>query len=460
MSQALAVDLAAAADAVRRREISSIELVEGCLQHISSWEPHIRALVAVFEDDVLSAARAADRQSVAGTFRGPLHGVPIVVKDLIAVAGKPTEAGSEALAGNIASEDAALVVRLRNADALIVGKSNTHEFAYGALTHPTRNPRNTDRMPGGSSGGSVAAVAAGEVSGAVGTDTAGSIREPAALCGVVGLKPTYGPVPTNGVVPLAWSLDTVGQLARTAGGCRLLIDAMTGADSRDAAIDVRRPVGKGANRSLRVGVVAELLDPLQPEVDVVFRHTLQALSDSGANVTEVRLGDPDEVVATVFVILASEASAYYRARLATAPHLFGDDVRSYLEMGMGLLAVDYVDAQRIRTVYRSAVARALDGNDYLLAPAHQVLAPFGEIETVEFPGGRTAPRDLTLIRPLSLFSLTGNPAVSVPVAFSEDGRPVGVQLISGAFMESGLLDAAEHIQDLMGWTPRLPAIPR
>ena len=459
MSGTVGMDMAATAVAIRKGEVGSREIVEDCLRRLSDWEPHVQALVAIFEEDAAAAARIADEEASAGMFRGPLHGVPVVIKDLIDMAGKPTEAGSRVLAGNVAAEDAAVVVRLRDAGAIIIGKSNTHEFAYGALTPPTRNPWNLNRMPGGSSGGSAAAVAAGEVAGAVGTDTAGSVREPAALCGTVGLKPTYGTIPCHGVVPLAWSLDTVGPLARTTADCGLMFDAMAGPDSRDPSSVARRDIPIARDAPLRVGVIADLLDPLEPEVERVFRSAIQALSDGGAEITEIRLADPDELLATVFVILASEASAYHRGRLASAPQFYGEDVRAYLETGMDLLAVDYVDAQRLRGTYRSAVSRALTANNYLLAPAQQVVAPRPDVDTVDFPGGREEPRDLTLIRPLVLSSLTGNPALSVPVAFTDAGLPVGVQLVGAPFTEHDLLEAGAHVQEILGWRPRLPSLP-
>ena len=448
--------LAAAALGIREGSISSLEVVRDCIRRMAEWEPHIQAMVAVFEEEAEDAARTADLDVASGQFRGPMHGVPVVVKDLIDVAGKPTEAGSAVLAGNIAKKDAKVVTNLLEAGAIILGKSNTHEFAYGALTPPTRNPWNTDRMAGGSSGGSAAALAAGEVPGALGSDTAGSIREPAALCGIVGLKPTFGAVSCEGVVPLAWSLDVVGPMTRSTEDGRLLFGAMAGVDHRDLETTPPLSIGDGKPR---IGVVVDLLDLLEPAVELAVTRVFDSLSDAGAEVTEVRLAEPDEVIAVVFVILASEASAYHRARLTSMPDAYGDDVRAYLEMGMDLLAVDYVDAQRVRTVYRSTVAKALREHDYLLAPAQQVAAPLPDVDTVEFPGGRTAPRDLTLIRPLSLFSLTGNPAVSVPISFSQAGLPIGIQLIGRAFHDVDLLAAAGGIQTLMGWEPQLPSLP-
>ena len=276
--------------------------------------------------------------------------MPVVVKDLIDVAGAPTEAGSRQLAGNVATEDATVIGRLRAAGAIILAKANTHEFAYGALTPPTRNPWDTRRMPGGSSGGSGAAVAATEAFGALGTDSAGSVREPSALCGLAGLKPTYGNVSCRGVIPLAWSLDTVGPMTRTVDDSRALIRVMAGPDPADSAT-ASSTVRPASGTPLRkVALLDELMTPMEPEVRGVLGSVLDCLSDAGAEIEEVEVADPDEVIATIFVILASEASAYHRRRLGEHPDRFGDDVRSYLELGMQLRAVDYVDAQRLRAV--------------------------------------------------------------------------------------------------------------
>ena len=205
MSDLAGLSLTEAARRLRNREATAVELVDACLSRVEQWEPHVHALVTVLGEQAMSRAEQADRELAGRRPRGPLHGVPVVVKDLIDVSGVPTEAGSQILAGSIAAADAAVTARLKDAGAIILAKANTHEFAYGALTPPTRNPWDLDRMPGGSSGGSAAAVAVGEAFGALGTDTAGSVREPAALCGTVGLKPTYGRVSCQGVVPLAWA---------------------------------------------------------------------------------------------------------------------------------------------------------------------------------------------------------------------------------------------------------------
>ena len=453
------MSLTEAAAAVRFGHLSSRDLVETSLRQIELWEPHIAALPFVMAERALEEAAACDAEASAGDWRGPLHGVPIVVKDLIDVAGAPTEAGSRQLAGNVASGDATVISRLRAAGAIILAKSNTHEFAYGAVTPPTRNPWDTDRMPGGSSGGSGAAVASGEAFGALGTDSAGSVREPSALCGLAGLKPTYGNVSCRGVIPLAWSLDTVGPMTRTVDDSRVLIDAMVGHDPADPATRSARLRPASGRPVRRVGLLGELMTPIQPEVGTVLGSVLDRLSDAGAEIEEVEVVDPDEVIATIFVILASEASAYHRRWLGEHPDRYGADVLAYLELGMQLRAADYVDAQRLRASYRERLDDILGAADLLLAPAQHVTAPVPESDQLVFADGTTLPRDLTLIRPLSLCSLTGHPAASIPVGWSPDGLPVGIQVIGRPHAEHHVLDFGAAVQELSGWTPRNPRRP-
>ena len=454
------LSLTEAAAGVRSGRCSSRELVEACLRQIDRWEPHIAALPFVMAEEARAEAAVRDAEAVAGSLRGSLHGVPVVVKDLIDVAGAPTEANSRVLAGNVATRDATVIGRLREAGAIILAKSNTHEFAYGALTPPTRNPWNVARMPGGSSGGSGAAVAAGEAFGALGTDSAGSVREPSALCGVAGLKPTYGNVSYRGVVPLAWSLDTVGPMTRTVEDSRTLIRVMVGRDPADpasGAAGLRPATGRPVRQ---VALLREYMTPLQSEVARMVGSVLDRLSDAGIEIVEAEVADPAEVVATIFVILAAEASAYHRRWLDRHPERYGDDVLAYLELGMRLQAVDYVDAQRIRAGYRDRLQRILDGSDLVVAPSQHVTAPLPEVEELVFEDGTVLPRDLTLIRPLSLCSLTGHPAASVPIGWSTDGLPIGMQVIGRPHADLDVLDACRTLQKLAGWTPRHPEPPR
>ena len=453
------LSLTEAASEVRSGRLTSRDLVEACLRRIEQWEPHIAALPFVMAEEAHAEAAACDAEAAAGSLQGPLHGVPIVVKDLIDVAGAPTEANSCVLAGNVATRDATVISRLRGAGAIILAKSNTHEFAYGALTPPTRNPWNTDRMPGGSSGGSGAAVAAGEAYGALGTDSAGSVREPSALCGLTGLKPTYGNVSCRGVIPLAWSLDTVGPMTRTIEDSRALIRVMVGPDPSDPAsvgAGLRPPTGRPVRK---VALLREYMVPMQPEVGTMVGSILDRLSDAGIEVVEAEVADPAEVVATIFVILAAEASAYHRRWMDEHPERYGDDVLAYLDLGMRLQAVDYVDAQRIRAGYRDRLERILGDADLVVAPSHHVTAPLPEVEELVFEDGTVLPRDLTLIRPLSLCSLTGHPAASVSVGWSPDSLPIGMQVIGRPHTDLEVLDGCQMVQELAGWTPRRPHPP-
>ena len=477
MGDLAGLTLSEAARRLQARETTAAEAVAECLAQLELWEPHIRALVSVLGERALADAEEMDRELAQGRHRGPLHGVPLVVKDLIDVAGAPTEAGSQVMAGTVAARDAEVVARLRNAGAIILAKANTHEFAYGALTPPTRNPWDRGRMPGGSSGGSAAAVAACEAFGALGTDTAGSVREPAALCGIVGLKPTYGRVSCDAMVPLAWTLDTVGPMARTVQDCAALFRVMATSTSRASSTKADdRSVSDqslsdhsssqlstpGDVRGLRVAVAAELMppiQPMQPEVSEVLDDVLSALSDAGASVTEVAIGDPDVALATLFVILLAESASYHRPWIDRCADLYGPDVLAYLEMASELSAVDYVDAQRLRSVQRNRIDQALNDFDVLLAPSHLVLAPRPDEDEVELRDGITAPRDLTLIRPLCPFSLTGHPALTVPLRIGETGLPVGVQLVAEPFGDERLFMLGDAVQQLVNWSPEVPSPP-
>ena len=463
MSDLAGLSLTDAARRLRNREATAVELVDACLARVEQWEPHVHALVTVLGEQAISRAEQADRELAGRRPRGPLHGVPVVVKDLIDVSGVPTEAGSQILAGSIAAADAAVIARLKDAGAIILAKSNTHEFAYGALTPPTRNPWDLDRMPGGSSGGSAAAVAVGEAFGALGTDTAGSVREPAALCGTVGLKPTYGRVSCQGVVPLAWSLDTVGPMARTVEDCALLFGALAPTGARRAGSPAEAPGDPGSSgsglASLRVAVASELMQPLEPAVADTLDDLLEALSAAGAVVEPVSIGDPDELTATLFVILLAESASYHRPWLESCPERYGADVLAYLEMAADLTAVDYVDAQRLRVVQRARIDKILSHADVLVAPSQQVVAPRVDTDSVVFPTGETAPRDLTLVRPLVPFSLTGHPALTVPLRLGEQGLPIGAQLVGAPFTDERLFDWGSAMQRIVGWDNAVPPSP-
>jgi aspartyl-tRNA(Asn)/glutamyl-tRNA(Gln) amidotransferase subunit A len=449
--------------ALRAGTVTAPGLLARSMEAIGRWEPSIRALLATMEESATRQAEAAQAALDRGEVLGPLHGVPILVKDLVDVAGVPTTAASPLLADNVPAEDAPVIRRLRAAGAVVLAKANTHEFAFGALTPPTRNPWDCERMPGGSSGGSAAGVAAGYATVAVGTDTAGSIREPAALCGLVGLKPTAGLVPTDGVIPLAWSLDAVGPIAATVEDAAAMLRVIADDGPR---VGLPRNLG-----DLRIAVSQELLDPLQAPVAAAFSTVLDELDGAGARISHVRLADPDELLGACLVVLGAEALSYHRRWLRERRAAYGTDVLAYLELSEGFTAADYVDAQRLREVLNRRVEELLAEHDVLLTPAQSVLAPRIADELVTFPGGRTGPRDLNLIRPLAPFNLTGSPAASVPVRRVGDlpradrpsgvpeGLAVSVQMVGPAGSDLALLRLGGLLQALVGWVPAAPHPP-
>lgn len=440
-----------AAALVRRREVSVTELVRAAYGQADLWEPEIASLVERCEERALERARAAEREIASGRHRGPLHGIPITVKDLIDVEGVPTRAGSRILANNVPERSAPCVELLEEVGAIVVAKANTHEFAWGGTTPPTRNPWDTSRIPGGSSGGSGAAVAAGIGYASLATDTVASVRSPAAFCGVVGLKPTFGRVSTEGVIPLAPSLDTVGVIARTVEDAAAVLDA----------VSAQRRLAKGA-AGLRVGVPeAFFFDLIQPEVEPVLRATLRSLEEAGARVVTVRLDAPEAIEAATgagFTICGAESAAWHRPWLDTKPDLYQPDVRRYLEAGRHIAAIDYLDAQRWRSVISATFASALGSVDVLATPAQPHVAPRVGEDVVDYGPGGTCDRDPAGIRCLCPVSLAGLPAVSVPVGFAA-GLPVGLQLVGRRFGEAVLLRAARAVEDAVGIVDVHPSPP-
>lgn len=441
-------DIAALGAALRTGHLDPVELVDAALEELRAWEPVLRATTEVLDQRARAVAERRRQELRDGHDRGPLHGVPIAVKDILDQHGLRTTAGSRILADNVATGDAAIVRALEEAGAVVVARSNTHEFAFGALTPPTRNPWDPSRMPGGSSGGSAALVGAGIVRAAIGSDTGGSIREPAALCGVVGCKPTTGAYDLEGVIPLSWSLDCVGPLAATPADAAAVLTAMAGARRAGQTRTARPfPAFEGA----RIALWAELHDRMQAEVRQVYASSLAALEAAGAVVKEVSLGDPDEAVGVALVLLGAEALSYHRQWYQERPGDYASDVLAYLDLSATFTAADLVDAQRLRQAWRDRVELCLDTYDVLLTPAQLVVAPRVDEDRVELEDGRNAPRDLTLIRPLAAFNVTGHPAVSVPVGSgARTGLPISIQLVGPAGSEAALLSLAARCQAEVG----------
>lgn len=450
MGEGLALD----ARALRRGEVDPVGLLERTLADLDRWEPHLRATTHLLADRAHHVALERGAELARGIDRGPLHGIPVAVKDVIDIAGEPTTAGSRLLAGSRAQRDAPVVAALEAAGAVIVAKTNTHEFAFGALTPPTRNPYGWEHMPGGSSGGSAAIVGAGVVDVAIGSDTAGSIREPAALCGAVGLKPTTGTFDLSGVVPLSWSLDTVGPIAATPQDAELTLMAMAGARLPGVAI---RQVPRTLPGT-RLVVWAELEERMEAPVRSVYEAALSALRDAGACLTTRSLGEPDEAVAAAIVLLGAEALSYHRVWLEQRRDEYTPDVLGYLDLAATFGAGDLVDAQRLRGAVRSRLDRELATHDVLLTPAQLVLPPLVSADEVRFDDGRAAPRDLSLIRPLAAANVTGHPAVSAPVGHDPaTGFPVSLQLVGPHGSDASLCGLAAACQAATGFVRALPA---
>ncbi|MFC9437257.1 amidase [Nocardia sp. NPDC057030] len=433
----------AAATAIRAGEISPVELVDAVLRRAEQVEPRLGAYVTVTADRARGAARAAERDIANGRDRGPLHGIPMGLKDVIDVAGLATTASSRVRGTHRAASDSAVAARLDAAGAVLLGKTHTHEFAYGLITPQTRNARNPTRVAGGSSGGSAVAVASGAAAFAVGTDTGGSIRVPAALNGVVGLKPTYGRVSRHGVVALSWSLDHVGPITRTVADAGLVLNALSGYDVRDPA-SVPAPAvdldGPADLTGLRVGVPANYyFDRVDPEITAAVRRAIEHLRGLGARLVDVEIPMTRYIQPIQWGLMVPEASAAHERTLRTDGERYGDDVRVLLEAGELLSAADYLRAQRARTLLRRAWAGLLEHVDVVAAPSVPITAvPVGR-ETVTWPDGTTEAVADAYVRLSAPANITGVPALSVPVGNDRTGLPIGMQLLGHPFGEATLL---------------------
>jgi len=436
------MSLASAAGRIRRRELSPVELLDSVLERLWEVQPHLGAYAVVTADRAREAAREAERSLVRGRARGPLHGVPMALKDLIDVAGVATAAGSRVRAGHRARRDSTVAARLAGAGAILLGKTHTHEFGYGLITPQTRNARDPHRVAGGSSGGSAVAVASGAATFALGTDTGGSIRVPAALNGVVGLKPTYGLVPRRGVTSLAWSLDHVGPITRTAQDAGLVLAALVGQDPRhpDEPLAGGDPGHHADLTGLRVGVpVNHYFEHVDPEVESAVRRAVAQLEALGARAVEVEIPMTRYIQAVQWGLMVPEAGAYHEHSLRTAADLYGADVRVLLEAGGLMSAGDYLRAQRARTLMRRAWARVLADVDVIAAPTVPLTAVHAGQESVTWPDGTVESVSDAYVRLSAPADITGVPSLSLPVGRDRAGLPIGMQLLGRPLAEELLV---------------------
>ncbi|HJY87364.1 MAG TPA: amidase [Candidatus Acidoferrales bacterium] len=444
------------AQQLRKKKLSPLELIQTMLARIERFNPQLNAYLTVTAEQALGDARRAEREILRGHWRGPLHGVPISLKDNIYTLGVRTTAGSKILCDFVPQRDATVVRRLRRAGAIVLGKTNLHEFAYGVTTNnphfgPTRNPWDPTRIPGGSSGGSAAAVAAGLCFASVGSDTGGSIRIPAAMCGIVGFKPTFGLVSCHGVVPLAASFDHVGPLARTVPDAAILLRVLAGRDLG---------ASRASRRRLRLGWPGGFFwEKLNEEVRQLAEAAVHSFEREGCALEEIALPHLSESVGPSTRIALAEArhfhesTGYYPERADD----YSEEVRKRLELGGQIRAIEYLQGLEVREQVRREFDEALANVDAILAPTVPVAAPRIAEERVRIGTEEEAVRGalLRLNRPANF---TGHPAISVPCGFTREGLPVGLQIIGRAFDEALLLRLAGVYEQSHKWSTARPAV--
>lgn len=456
--------LAQAAGKIQAGELSPVELTESVLARIGDVEESITAFATVTADLARKAAVQAETEIAAGGYRGPLHGIPVGIKDLYETAGVATTSSSAVRADYVPEQDSAVVEKLLAAGTVLVGKTHTHEFAYGTLTPTTRNPWDVTRIPGGSSGGSGAAVAAGECMVGMGTDTGGSIRIPASMCGTVGLKPTYGRVSRRGVASLSWSLDHAGPLTRTVRDAALVMNTIAGYDRADpACVDVPVPDHTAALvagvADLTVGVpVNYFTERVDPMVTQAVSTATGVLESMGARVREVTLPLTDYIMSVYRGVLAPEASAYHQGMLREKADLYTADVRAYLEAGEFVLATDYIKALRARTLIQQQWRDLFADVDVLVAPTLPTVAVPADDPTIHWPDGTSESSTDGCVRFSAPANVTGLPSLSLPCGFGEDGLPIGMQIIGRPFAEPTLLAAGQAYESATDWSDRRPQL--
>ncbi len=453
---------------IQNREISPVEVIDAHLERIGATEGVLNSFITLLAEEARASARRAEAEIIRGNYRGPLHGIPVGLKDLYNTAGVRTTSGSRIFDNYLPERDCTVAARFHLAGAILLGKLNMHPFAYGPTGENAdyghmHNPWNPELITGGSSGGSGSAPAAGQCTIAMGSDTGGSVRIPAALCGIVGLKPTYGLVSRSGLTPLSWSMDHPGPMVRTVEDAALVMNAVAGHDPGDpgsARVEVPdyAVALTGDIEGLRIGVPREYFTaPLDPGVGQTVREAVGLLEELGARVSEVDFPMFEYAQAVSGTVLMSEASAYHRDLLKRDADKIYPPVRLRLEAGLFVSAADYLKAQQGRSEFNKAVRRLFETVDLLAGPTEPVTAPrilAQEVQAGEVSIGTTA----ALTQYTRPYNITGSPAISVPCGFSQDGLPIGLQLAGRAFDEATVLRAAHAYEQATDWHRRRPAI--
>lgn len=459
--------IARAARALRAREFSPLELTEAYLRRIERLNLRVNAYITVTAERARADARRATEELAAGKLRGPLHGIPVALKDLFETAGIRTTGGAKIHADHVPTQDCPVAKRLRDAGTILLGKLNTHEYAYGVTTNnphygPTRNPWNLEHIPGGSSGGSGAAIVAGLATATTGTDTGGSIRMPASVCGVVGLKPTYGRVSKAGVLPLSYLFDHAGPITRTVEDAALVLNAIAGYDPADATT-VRTPVDDytaelhGGLRGLRVGIPrGYFFAHLDEEVAAAVEHAIAQLRRLGAEVRDVDVPGVDAGFAAIFPLVLAEAQEIHAHALRTRPADFGADVLAQLSAPTPD-AMSLMLALRARDALSASMRTALESVDLLVTPTTPIVAARIGQANIRY-GGREESVFAAMIRCTGPFNSTGLPALSLPCGFTRAGLPIGLQIAGRPFDEATVLRAGFAYEQATDWHERKPEL--
>lgn len=453
------LDLDEASLAVQKKDISPVELTRACLERIDRLNPQLNAFITVTADSAVEEARRAETEIARGEWKGPLHGVPLAVKDLIETAGVRTTAASAVLKDYVPAANAEVIRRLKAAGAVLLGKLNLHEFAYGGsgiIGHfgPARNPWNTAHVTGGSSSGSAAAVAACLCYGAIGTDTAGSIRLPAAYCGITGLKPTYGLVSTRGVLPLSWSLDHVGPMARTTADAALMLQAIAAYDPQDIYCQKFPPVYypsaiEDKTAALRLGVARDFWNEVDAEVTLAADTAVSALGKISAGVQDVDLTTQADRT-----VVRCEPFAYHQKYLPQQESAYDPETLKRIRSGADVTAAQYIQAYRELLQQRRQILQMFERIDLILTPTTPVLPP--SLAGLQAEPEQLRSKELSMLRNTRPFNILGLPTISVNCGFSRSGLPIGLQITGAPGAEGAVLALANAYQKHSDWHKRKP----
>jgi len=453
------LQLAEASQAVQKREVSPLDLTGACLAEIERRNPELNAFITVTAESALEQARRAEAEIVRGEWKGPLHGIPVAIKDLVETAGVRTTAGSAVLKDNVPAADAEVVRRLKAAGAVLLGKLNLHEFAYGAsgiIGHfgPARNPWNTAHVAGGSSSGSASAVAAGLCYGAIGTDTAGSIRLPAACCGITGLKPTYGLVSKRGVIPLSWSFDHVGPMARTSADAAIMLQAIAYYDPQDIYCQRFPPVFYPSaieehTSALRLGIARDFWNDVDEEIGQAVDAAVAVLISLVANVRDVGLSlDTDRT------LVGAESYAHHQASLLQHENDYHPETLRRVRSGAHVTTLQYIQAHQDLLRQRRDILQLFEQVDVLVTPTTAILLP--ALADLQAQPDLLRSRELQMLRNTQPFNMLGLPCASVCCGFSRDGLPIGMQIAGAPGADGVVLCLAHAYQKQTGWHAKHP----